>query len=360
MTRVTALDDLPIRDDLRGQKPYWSPQIKPRVQLSVNENTHGIPAEAAADIAAAVTEAITSANRYPDYDFEDVRTAIADYLGHGLTYEQIWVANGSNEVLQQFLQAFGGPGRTAMGFRPSYSMHSILSRGTDTGWIDADRDENFELSAEAAVAAVRQHDPSITFLCTPNNPTGTPMGLEVIEAVYDATDGMVIVDEAYAEFSDLPSAITLLPGRPRLAVSRTLSKAFAFAGVRVGYLVADPAVIDALRLVRLPYHLSSLTQAAALAALRHAPALLSTVDSIKRQRDRTAAALTELGYRVYPSEANFLLVGGIADPPALHAALLERDILIRDNGIPNTLRITAGTPEETDLLLAAFTELGRP
>lgn len=355
--RVTDIDDLPIRDDLRGQKPYWSPQVRPLVQLSVNENTHGIPPEVAADVAASIAEALTTANRYPDYDFESLREALADYLDLGVDYQQIWVANGSNEVLQQFMQAFGGPGRTALGFPPSYAMHSILSLGTGTGWVTADRNDQFELTPEAAVAAVRLHRPSITFLCTPNNPTGTPMSLEVVEAVYEATDGMVLVDEAYAEFSSAPSAITLLPGRPRLAISRTMSKAFAFAGVRVGYLVADPAVVDALRLVRLPYNLSSITQAAALAALRHAPALLSTVESIVQQRDRMAAALTDLGYTAYRSDANFVLIGGIADPVAMHAALLERDILVRDNGIPNTLRITAGTPAETDLVIAAFTEL---
>jgi histidinol-phosphate aminotransferase len=343
------LADLPIRDDLRGQTPYGAPQKHVRIQLNVNENTHPIPEDVAVDIQAALAEAIRTVNRYPDREFTVLRENLATYLGHGLTAQNIWAANGSNEILQQFLQAFGGPGRSVLGFRPTYSMHSIIASGTGTRWIGADRDEEFRISPETAVAAIAREKPDVVFLCSPNNPTGTPLHLETIVAAYEATDGMVLVDEAYAEFAPaaLPTALTLLAGRPRLVVTRTMSKAFAFAGARVGYLAADPAVTDAMRLVRLPYHLSAFTQAAAIAALAHAPEMLAMVDDIKAQRDRLLVELPRLGFPVHESWANFVLFGGVADPHALFEALLENDIIIRDLGIDGHLRVTAGTEAET-------------
>ncbi|KZE92640.1 Histidinol-phosphate aminotransferase [Agromyces sp. NDB4Y10] len=353
---MTSLDDLPIRDDLRGKSPYGAPQKHVPVALNVNENTHPIPEDVAHDIVARVAAAIIGLNRYPDREFSRLRVALAEYLGHGLAPEQLWAANGSNEVLQHVLQAFGGPGRTALGFGPTYSMYGLLASGTGTGWITADRDADFELTPETAVAAIERHDPDIVLLCSPNNPTGTPLTLETIEAVADAARGVVVVDEAYQEFADpgSPSALTLLPGRPRLLVSRTMSKAFAFAGARVGYLAADPAVIDALRLVRLPYHLSALTQAAALGALAHADEMLAMVDEIRAQRDRITRELTVLGYRPYRSGANFVLFGGVDDPHAVFEALLERGILIREIGLPGCLRVTAGTEAETTAFLEAM------
>ncbi len=354
---MTSLDDLPIRDDLRGLKPYGAPQEHVRVQLNVNENTHPIPEEVATDIVTALAVAIMGVNRYPDREFTQLRDSLADYLGHGLTRDNIWAANGSNEVLQQTLQAFGGPGRSVLGFPPTYSMHSIIASGTGTRWIAAERDDHYELSPETAVAAIEREQPDIVFLCSPNNPTGTPLALETIIAAYDATPGIVLVDEAYAEFADGPTALTLLEGRPRLLVSRTMSKAFAFAGARLGYLAADPAVIDALRLVRLPYHLSALTQAAAVAALAHAPAMLAMVEDIKSQRDRMIAALPELGYTPLPSAANFVLFGGVDDPQAVFEQLLAQGILIRDVGIPGHLRVTAGSAAETTIFLGALGQL---
>jgi histidinol-phosphate aminotransferase len=345
----TSLADLPIRDDLRGQTPYGAPQEHVRIQLNVNENTHPIPEDVAADIQASLAVAIRTVNRYPDREFTALRESLANYLGSDLTGANIWAANGSNEILQQFLQAFGGPGRSVLGFRPTYSMHSIIASGTGTRWIGADRDEEFRISPETAVATIERERPDIVFLCSPNNPTGTPLHLDTIVAAYDATDGMVLVDEAYAEFApaDLPTALTLLPGRPRLVVTRTMSKAFAFAGARVGYLAADPAVTDALRLVRLPYHLSAFTQAAAIAALAHTAEMLAMVDDIKAQRDRLLVELPKLGYPVHESWANFVLFGGVSDPHALFEALLENDIIIRDLGIAHHLRVTAGTEAET-------------
>jgi histidinol-phosphate aminotransferase len=355
----TSLDDLPIRDDLRGQTPYGAPQEHVRIQLNVNENTHPIPEDVAADIEAALAVAIRTVNRYPDREFTLLRESLAEYLGHALTPGNVWAANGSNEILQQFLQAFGGPGRSVLGFRPTYSMHSIIASGTGTRWIGADRDAEFRISPETAVAAIEREKPDIVFLCSPNNPTGTPLHLDTIVAAYEATDGMVLVDEAYAEFApaELPTALSLLPGRPRLVVSRTMSKAFAFAGARVGYLAADSAVTDAMRLVRLPYHLSALTQAAAIAALAHTAEMLAMVDDIKAQRDRLLTELPKLGYPVHESWANFVLFGGVSDPNALFEALLENEIIIRDLGIPNHLRVSAGTESETTEFLDVLERL---
>lgn len=356
---MTSLDDLPIRDDLRGKSPYGAPQKHVRIELNVNENTHPIPEPVARDIIESLARAILTINRYPDREFSQLRDSLAGYLGHGLTRDNIWAANGSNEILQQIMQAFGGPGRSILGFPPTYSMHSIIASGTGTTWLSADRDAGFEISPRTAVDAIREHNPDMVIFCSPNNPTGTPLSLETIEAAYDATDKIVIVDEAYAEFAPegTASALTLLPGRPRLIVSRTMSKAFAFAGARLGYLAADPAVADALRLVRLPYHLSSLTQAAAVAALEHAGEMLAMVDDIARERDRIVDRLTELGYHPWPTWSNFVLFGGVDDPTAVFDALLEQGIIIRDLGIPGHLRVSAGTRAETTAFLDALAAL---
>jgi len=350
------LDDLPLRDDLRGQTPYGAPQAALPIALNVNENTHPVPEEVADDILDALALALREVNRYPDREFTGLREAFADYLGYGLTRDHIWAANGSNEVLQHVLQAFAGPGRTAFGFSPTYSMYPLLTRGTGGSWIAGSRSHDFSIDAEGAASQVADAAPDVVFLCSPNNPTGTPMPLDVIEAVYDATRGIVVVDEAYHEFAPHgeASAVTLLPGRERLVVSRTMSKAFAFAGARVGYLAADPAVIDALRLVRLPYHLSALTQAAASAALRHAPAMLRMVDEIAAQRDRISATLPALGFEPHHSWTNFVLFGGVDDPAKTWQGLYDRGVLIRDVGIPHHLRVTAGTEAETTAFLDAL------
>jgi histidinol-phosphate aminotransferase len=357
---VAELSDLPIRDDLKGLTPYGAPQLHVRYALNVNENTHAIPEPVARHIVESLAAAVLTVNRYPDREFTALREALAGYLGHGLAAANIWAANGSNEIIQQLLQAFGGPGRTVLGFPPTYSMHSIIAAGTGTGWLTAERDAGYTLSAETVVAAIERESPDLVFLCAPNNPTGTPVPLETIEAAYAAHDGILFVDEAYAEFmpAGVPSALTLLPGRERLVVSRTMSKAFAFAGARVGYLAADPAVADAMRLVRLPYHLSALTQAAAVAALAHAPEMLAMVDDIAAQRDRLLLELPVLGYRAFDSQANFVLFDGVTDPAATFRALLERDVLIRDVGLPGALRVTAGTAEETAAFLEALAALG--
>jgi histidinol-phosphate aminotransferase len=357
---VTAgVAGLPIREELRGLSPYGAPQLRVGVRLNTNENSYPLPDDVVAGVEKALSATLRDLNRYPDRDAMALRTDLAGYLGGGLTPGGVWAANGSNEVQQQLLQVFGGPGRTALGFTPAYSMHPLIAAGTGTGWVDGRRSADFGLTARDVVAQVQAHRPDVVFLCSPNNPTGTALPLDVVSAVLDEAPGMVIVDEAYAEFRrpGTPSALELLPGHPRLVVTRTMSKAFAFAGVRVGYLAADPAVVDAVQLVRLPYHLSSLTQAAARAALAHAPTLLGTVEAIKQQRDRIVSSLRAYGLTVADSDANFVLFGQFRDQKAVWQALLARDVLVRDVGLPGWLRVTAGTPAETDAFLAAMKEL---
>jgi histidinol-phosphate aminotransferase len=357
---VTSLEELPLRPELRGAVGRAAPQVPATHRLNTNENPHPLPAELLADLGAALGRAALDLNRYPDRDAVELRAGLAAYLtrsgGQPVEPAQVWAANGSNEVLQQILQAFGGAGRTALGFTPSYSMHPIISAGTGTGWVDGHRRPDFSIDAAAAAAQVREVRPDVVFVTSPNNPTGTAVALETVAEIYDATAGVVVVDEAYAEFArtGTPSALTLLPGRPRLVVSRTMSKAFGMAGLRLGYLAADPAVVDAIQLVRLPYHLSSLTQAAALAALAHTDALLATVDAVRAQRDRIVGALPALGLTSVPSDANFVLFGLFADAPAAWQALLDHGVLVRDVGLPGWLRVTAGTAAETDAFLTAL------
>lgn len=355
-----------LRPDLRGRTAYGAPQLEVAVALNTNESSYPVPEVVVEAMTRAVQEAAAGLNRYPDREFSRLREALAGYLGRtGTTVgaEQVWAGNGSNEVLLHLLQAFGGPGRTALGFTPAYSMHPIITTTTGTAWVDGLRGVSgagaFDLDVGSAVAQVREHRPEVVFLCSPNNPTGTALPLEVVDAVYDATDGLVVVDEAYAEFarSGTPSALGLLDGRPRLVITRTMSKAFALAGGRLGYLAADPALVDALRLVRMPYHLSTPTQAVALAALAHADLMLETVDVVKHQRDRIVTELAAMGLDPVPSDANFVLFGGLADSHATWQALLDRGVLVRDVGIPHYLRVTAGTPEETTAFLGALAAL---
>ena len=356
-----------LRPDLRGRTPYGAPQLEVPVALNTNENSYAVPPLVVAAMTSAVADVAAGLNRYPDREFTALREALATYLcrsGTAVSPDQVWAGNGSNEVLLHLLQAFGGPGRAALGFTPAYSMHPIITTTTGTAWVDGLRGVEgggpFDLDAASAVAQVRRHRPAVVFLCSPNNPTGTALDLEVVEAVYDTADGaLVVVDEAYAEFArpGTPSALTLLQARPRLVVTRTMSKAFALAGGRLGYLAAAPALVDALRLVRMPYHLSTQTQAIARTALAHADLMLEAVAVIKGQRDRIVTGLCEQGLDPVPSDANFVLFGGLADARAAWDALLARGVLVRDVCIPHYLRVTAGTPHETSRFLEAVADL---
>ena len=356
--KKVTLADLPLREDLRGKSPYGAPQLNVPVRLNTNENPHPPTQALVDDVTASVQAVAGDLHRYPDRDAVALRTDLADYLtaqtGAELGVENLWAANGSNEVLQQLLQAFGGPGRSAIGFVPSYSMHPIISDGTQTAWLVANRADDFSLDVDVAVAAIRDRKPDIVFVASPNNPSGQSVPLDELRRLLDAmTNGILILDEAYGEFSSQPSAVKLIDDYPtKLVVTRTMSKAFAFAGGRLGYLIAVPAVIDAMLLVRLPYHLSSVTQAAARAALRHADDTLGSVAKLIAERDRVTEALTGMGFRVIPSDANFVLFGEFADAPATWQRYLDAGILIRDVGIPGYLRATTGLAEENDALLA--------
>ncbi|WP_216694236.1 histidinol-phosphate transaminase [Dietzia psychralcaliphila] len=357
-----GLDALPLRENLRGKSAYGAPQLEVPVQLNTNENPHPPSAALVADIAAAVAEAAADLNRYPDRDAVELRTDLAAYLtrqtGVEVDVDMVWAANGSNEILQQLLQAFGGPGRSAMGFVPSYSMHPILAAGTDTEWIPVDRGADLAIDVEAALAAIAEHRPDVVFLTTPNNPTGHVIELDDLRRLIDSAPGIVVVDEAYAEFSPSPSACTLLADYPaKLVVSRTMSKAFAFAGGRLGYFAADPSFVEAVLLVRLPYHLSVIAQAAAGAALRHAEETLASVALLAEERKRVTAGLEALGYEVLPSEANFVLYGPFVDAPGTWQRYLDAGVLIRDVGIPGRLRATIGLEGENDRLLQVSAEL---
>ncbi|WP_045299098.1 histidinol-phosphate transaminase [Saccharothrix sp. ST-888] len=355
------IDDLPIRDELRGQSPYGAPQLDVSVQLNTNENPYSLPEPLVARIAERVAEAARHLNRYPDRDAVELRTELAAYLtrttGFERSREQVWAANGSNEILQQLLQTFGGTGRSALGFEPSYSMHALISRGTGTSWISGPRNDDFTVDLDAALAAIAEHRPNVLFICSPNNPTGTAVAADTVLALYEAAQAarpsLVIVDEAYVEFSHRASLLPLLEGRPNLVVSRTMSKAFGAAGLRLGYLAADAAVVDAVQLVRLPYHLSAVTQATALACLEFTDTLLGYVQQLKAERDRVVDALRELGFEVTDSDANFIQFGRFADSHAAWQAILDRGVLVRDNGVPGWLRVTAGTPAENDAFLDA-------
>ncbi|MGA5180227.1 histidinol-phosphate transaminase [Streptomyces pseudogriseolus] len=360
-----SIDDLPVRDELRGKSPYGAPQLDVPVRLNTNENPYPLPEPLVERIAERVREAARHLNRYPDRDAVELRTGLAAYLtktaGHPVALDNVWAANGSNEVIQQLLQTFGGPGRTALGFEPSYSMHALIARGTGTGWISGPRGEDFSLDLPAAEKAIAERRPDVVFVTTPNNPTGNAVPAEAVLALYEAAQAakpsMVVVDEAYVEFSHGDSLLPLLDGRPHLVISRTMSKAFGAAGLRLGYLAAHPAVVDAVQLVRLPYHLSAVTQATALAALEHTDTLLGYVEQLKAERDRLVAELRALGHEVTDSDANFVQFGRFQDSHAVWRQILDRGVLVRDNGVPGWLRVTAGTPAENDAFLDAVRDI---
>ena len=377
--------NLPLRPDLEGEAPYGAPEIDVPVRLNVNENPYPPSTAVIESIATAVARAAQGLNRYPERDFPRLREALADYLeaesGVHLTPEQIWAANGSNEVMLHVLQAFGGPGRTCLTFTPTYSMYPEYARDTLTDYVTRPRREDFSLDVETAVAAISELRPAVVILASPNNPTGTVLPLEDIDRILEAARGhdpmlgaeigsparasdcVVVIDEAYAEFRrpGVPSALELVgPDNPHLAVTRTMSKAFGAAGLRLGYLAADRALVDALRVVRLPYHLSAVTQAAALAALSHRDELMAQVASLRDERDAFVDWLRTQGLSAHESDANFVLFGPFPDREAVWQALLDAGVLIRVVGPEGFLRASIGTPEEMARLRAALTSaIGR-
>ncbi|MGC3993336.1 MAG: histidinol-phosphate transaminase [Propionicimonas sp.] len=352
-----TLAELPLRPELVGEKPYGAPQLDVPVRLNVNENPYPPSAQVRAEIGQAL--AASALNRYPDREALGLRMALAGYLGHGVRPEQVWAANGSNEVMTHLLQAFGGPGRAVLSFTPTYSMYPEYARNTHTRYVTAPRATDYTLDAATVLGAIEEHRPEVVVITTPNNPTGTTTPLAVIEEVLSGTDAIVVVDEAYQEFARHPerTAVTLLGRFGNLVVSRTMSKAFALAGGRVGYLAASPAIVDACRIVRLPYHLSAQTQAVAEVALRHAPELLAKVDELRATRDEMLLRLPQLGVEVIDSDANFCLFGPFADRHDVWQRLLDRGVLVRETGPTGWLRVTAGTPAETQAFYDALTEV---
>ena len=360
---MSALDDLPLRDELRGESPYGAPQLDVPVALNVNENPYPPSEQVVAEIGAAAAAAARSLNRYPDRDAVALRADLASYLtadsGVGLDVDRVWAANGSNEIMLQLLQAFGGPGRTAVSFAPTYSMYPEYARDSHTRWVVGQRAEDFSLELDHVRAVLQHEQPSVVLLASPNNPTGTALPLADIKAILEVAPGVVIVDEAYGEFrrAGVPSALTLLPSAPRLVVTRTMSKAFALAGGRLGYLAASPGVVDAVRIVRLPYHLSAVTQAVARVALAHADELLHKVDELRAERDRTVEWLRSVGLQAADSDANFVLFGTFADRHAVWQGLLDRGVLIRETGPDGWLRVSVGTPDEMAAFRCALEEV---
>ncbi|GAA2184372.1 histidinol-phosphate transaminase [Brooklawnia cerclae] len=350
--RRITLAQLPLRPELVGEEPYGAPQLQVPVALNVNENPYPPSTRIRLQMAEAMLEVARTVNRYPDREALGLRGDLASYLGFGLSADNVWAANGSNEVMTHLLQAFGGPGRLLLAFTPTYSMYPEYARNTHTGYVTVPRRDDFTLDADLIVGAVAEHRPDIVLICTPNNPTGTRTPVSVIAEVCERVDCLVVVDEAYQEFAEVPedSALALLPRFGKLVVSRTMSKAFALAGGRVGYLAAAPAIVDACRIVRLPYHLSAQTQAMARVALAHSREMLAQVDKLRDQCQQVQVWLKAHGFEVVPSQSNFCLFGRFLDRHAAWQALLDRGVLIREVGPAGFLRVSAGTPAE----MAAF------
>ena len=354
---MSGLSGLPLREDLVGEEPYGAPQIDVPVVLNVNENPYPPSSELRRAMGQAIQEAAATMNRYPDREAVALREDLAAYLGNGLTSRNIWVGNGSNEIMEQLLTAFGGPDRRMLTFTPTYSMYPEYARNTCTAYVTEPRNPDFTVDAGLVLSAVERHTPVVVVITTPNNPTGTCTAPEVIDEICSATDAIVVVDEAYQEFSRRPGALSLLARHPRLVITRTMSKAFAMAGGRVGYLAAAPEVVDACRIVRLPYHLSLQTQVLARVALAHRDELLAQVEELTEECRSFQGWLRSHGYEVVPSEANFVLFGRFTDRHALWQGLLDRGVLIRETGPEGFLRASVGTPREMAALKRALTEI---
>ena len=354
---------LPLREPLKPMSPYGAPQIPASAQLNTNENPFAPSPALISAISKRVAEVSETLNRYPDRDAIALRAGLAKYMttqtGQTFDVSNLWAANGSNEIIQSIFLAFGR--ESALGFTPSYSMHPLIAKVTSVNWLDGKRRDDHSLDVAVAVAQILSAKPTLTFITTPNNPTGSVVKLaEIIELAKAAASvgGLLVVDEAYAEFSSEVSAATLITQYPNVIVIRTMSKAFAFAGARLGYLIADHAVIDGLQLVRLPYHLSAITQAVAEVALSFSNELLAGVDTLIAQREIVQAELAKLGLTITPSAANFLLFGGFKQPAdQIWQKLLDRGILIRDVGLLGQLRVTIGTAAENQAFISALTEV---
>jgi histidinol-phosphate aminotransferase len=345
---------VPVRPDLRDVAPYGAPQLDVPVRLNTNETAEPPPAGFLEEVGRRIQA--LELNRYPDRPHRALRAALAARAG--LTPDRVWAANGSNEILLELLQAYGGPGRLALTVRPGYSMYPELARTTLTALGSVDLDDRFRLDPARAAAAVAEHRPTLVLVPSPNNPVGTPVDHDAVRALHDGSDALVVVDEAYVEFAaEGTSVADLLDELPRLVVVRTFSKAFRLAGLRLGYLLAAPWVVDDVQTVRLPYHLDAVKQVAGLVALEQEPAFLDHRARVAAERDRVAAALRGRGdVDVFDSAANFLLLRTAV--PDLFDRLLDRGVLVRDFAtrprLERCVRVTIGTAAENDAFLAAL------
>ncbi len=349
-----------LRPALRSFEPY-DPAFSPcRVNLSANENTHELPEEVRAAIDAALLD--TPLNRYPDPMANALRDALAER--HGVSREMVCVGNGGDEVLFNLLFAFGGPGRTVVTCPPDFAEYANFATMCECELCPVWRDpEDFSIDADELVEAAR--DAALVILTSPNNPTGDLLDRALVERLLDETDALVLVDEAYVEFApEGASVIDLVAKRPRLMVLRTLSKAFGLAGLRVGYLVAHPSVVDALGAIRQIYSVDVVAQAVALAAIRERAAMAGVVADIVSERERLLAGLAEIpGVRAWPSAANFVLVRVPGAAEVRRRLRDEHSILVRDfsaaPGLGDCLRLSVGTREENDALLDALSVILR-
>lgn len=347
---------VPVRDDLRALEGYHSPQVKVSVRLNTNESPFP-PPPAWRDAFAAELSRVDW-QRYPDRAAWALREGIAEQ--HGVSPHQVFAANGSNEVLQTLVLTFAGPGRTVATFEPTYQMHGQIARVAGATVVEGERASDFTLDMDEVQRVLREALPSITFLCSPNNPTGLVEPESRIRSVLAQAPGLLVVDEAYGQFADW-SALGLVEEETPLVVTRTFSKTWSMAGTRLGYLVGPEWLVAELDKVVLPYHLDTAKQIAGRLALQFVGEMESRVQLIVSERERLSAAMAAMPIDVFPSGANFILFrprtrGG----REVWQGLLDRDVLVRDcSGWPrleNCLRVTVGTPEENDVFLNALAE----
>jgi histidinol-phosphate aminotransferase len=345
------------RDDLALLSGYHSPQVDAKVRLNTNESP--VPPPAAWRDALAAELASVEWHRYPDRPATELRAAIADL--HGVRPDQVFAANGSNEVLQTLCLAFGGAGRCAAVFEPTYALHAHIAKITGTAVATGERDEAFKLDLGEVRRVLDASRAEITFLCSPNNPTGVVDDEDVVREVVALAPGLVVVDEAYGQFAPW-SALALVDDDRPVVVTRTYSKTWSMAAARLGYLVGPSSVVDALDKIVLPYHLDAVKQVAGRLALEHRAEMEARVASLVEERGRLVAGLCELAVDVWPSGANFVLFRPRdADGEAVWQALLDRSVLIRNCAswprLEGCLRVTVGTTEEDDAFLAALAEV---
>ena len=346
-----------VRDDLRALEGYHSPQVDVRVRLNTNEAPVGPPAEFRRDLAAAIDS--IAWNRYPDRAATALRAAIADL--HGVPASMIFVANGSNEVLQTILLTFAGPGRKVATFEPTYQLHAHIARVTGATVVEGERAADFSLDPNEVERIMTTERPDVVFLCSPNNPTGGVDDVGLVEKVIASAPGLVVIDEAYGQFSSW-SAVDLVREDASVAVVRTFSKTWSMAAARLGYVIAPAWLVAELDKVVLPYHLDAVKQAAGTLAVKYVDAMNARVREIVAERERLVAVMKGLDVDVFPSGANFVLFRPrSASGRSVWQGLLDRSVLVRDcSGWPrlaDCLRVTIGTPDENTAFLTALTEV---